>query len=341
MKKKVTIIILNWNGWEDTVECLESLLQINYYNYNIIVVDNYSKDDSITKIKEYCANKLEIKYDFSKHNPYNKPINVFEYTKEEFETLNIDFDVLSKLKSSNSIVLLKNDKNYGFAEGNNIGIRFALNILNPDYILLLNNDTVVDERFLDELIRIAEINPQIAAVGPKTFYYDYNGKKDVICFEGGKINFFKGEVSHLSKSKTIETPQEVDYIEGSCFLIKKEVIEKVGLLSSEYFLYWEETDWCARIKKESYTLMNVPTAKIWHKVDREPNNNNIYYMARNKFLFMKKNSNKIQMLSFLIYFLLFKLWFKLFSYTFYYKQPKMATCFFKGTKEGLKFLLTY
>ena len=86
------------------------------------------------------------------------------------------------------MILIKNDKNYGFAEGNNIGIRYALKSLNPTYILLLNNDTVVDNHFLTELVKTGESNDKIAVVGPKTYFYDFNGKNDVIWSVGGTID---------------------------------------------------------------------------------------------------------------------------------------------------------
>ncbi len=73
---EVAVIILNWNGWEDTIECLESLYQINYPNYNVILVDNASEDNSIEKIREYCAGKLEIQSDFFEYDKQNKPLNL-------------------------------------------------------------------------------------------------------------------------------------------------------------------------------------------------------------------------------------------------------------------------
>lgn len=334
--KKITIIILNWNGWEDTIECLESLYQINYSNYNVILVDNASEDDSLEKIKEYCEGKIEVKSNFFEYNAYNKPIKLIEITKEESENVIKFNNIPNYLNSNEKLILIKNDKNYGFAEGNNIGIKYVLEHLNSDYILLLNNDTVVDKDFLYELIRVAENDPKIGVCGPKTFYYDYEGEKNITNFEGGRINIYKGEAYHITGDIS-GNPKNVDYIEGSCFLIKREVLNKVGLMDKDYFLYWEETDWCFRIKKENYELKYVPKAKIWHKVNDNLNKTNVYYMARNRFLFMKKNSKNIQMTSFLLYFFFFKFWLRLFGYIFYYKKPKILFYYFKGIIDGLKF----
>ena len=126
--KNVVIIILNWNGWQDTIECLESIYQNDYSNYKVIVVDNDSNDESINKIKEYCNGKIKIKSSFFRYNPSNKPIKVLETESNEHFKENI-------IKSSSrKLILIKNDKNAGYAEGNNIGIRYALNYLNSDYI---------------------------------------------------------------------------------------------------------------------------------------------------------------------------------------------------------------
>ena len=121
----VSIIILNWNGWKDTIECLESLYQIAYPNYDVIVVDNGSVDDSIERIKEYAEGKLEVISNFFDHSKKDKPIRYIEYSKEEAEGRGgkeAEFTDLSSAK----FILIKCGKNYGFAEGNNLAIRYAL-----------------------------------------------------------------------------------------------------------------------------------------------------------------------------------------------------------------------
>ena len=108
------------------------------------LVDNDSEDDSIEKITAYCEAQIKPKSNFYSYKSDNKPIQIFEFNKKEAETgkaLELDYNLLS---SNQRLILIKNDKNYGFAEGNNIGIRYALKSLNPTYILLLNNDTVVE-----------------------------------------------------------------------------------------------------------------------------------------------------------------------------------------------------
>lgn len=264
---KVFIIILNWNGWRDTIECLKSLSGLDYDNFEIIVVDNASTDDSVPKLKDYFKNYIH------------------HYS------------------------LLTAHSNLGFAGGNNIGIREALN-RGADYILLLNNDTVVDRKFLKELVRIGESDKKIGILGPVIYFFD---EPERIWFAGGRVNWLKTKGEHLGYNKRVESYSSsdpalsrtskkgrgnrevmfstssnnkiVDYISGCCLLIKKEVIEQIGLMDEDYFLYYEDTDWCLRAQKSGYRCVPVPSAKIYHKISQSvaklPSFYYIYYHTRN------------------------------------------------------------
>ena len=140
---KVIIIVLNWNGLDDTLECLESLININYSNYEILVVDNGSD------LNEY--NILLKKY--------------------------ID-----------KIHFIRNNKNYFFSEGNNIGIRYVIKKFNPDYVMLLNNDVIVENNFLIELIKVAEEDCSIGILSPFIYWYE---KPTYIQGGGEKIRWFR------------------------------------------------------------------------------------------------------------------------------------------------------
>ena len=302
---KVSIIILNWNGWEDTIECLESLYQITYPNYNVIVVDNGSEDDSIGKIKEYLEGKIKVESKFFEYDPSNKPINISGYTREVAEAGGGKEREIGVLPSNKKLILIKNEKNYGFAEGNNIGIRYALKALNPDYVLLLNNDTVINREYLTEMITVARTNKKIGLIGPKALYYE---NSDLIHNMGGYINYIMGvpigygaklkdeeytknnkimfrlrlaEVLYrvnygLSKcigNKSNELYKElfnkennIKFLSGASLLIPKEVIMKIGLLDPVYFAGHEDTDISVRIQMVGYKLACAPKAKLYHKI---------------------------------------------------------------------------
>lgn len=340
MNPKVAIILLNWNSWKDTVECLESLYQINYQDYYVIVVDNASSDGSLEKIREYCRGKIKVESSFFKYNPHNKPVKLTEYTKEESEKINISLHDNSQNKE---LILIKNHENYGFAQGNNIGIKYALNSLKTDYILFLNNDTVVDINFLGELIKVSENHPDIGFVGPKTYYYNFNNRHDVINFAGGSLNMFKGRSRSIGVNEVDECQHEeikiVDYVEGSCSLAKKEVLEEIGLFDPKYFAYWEEVDLCIRGYKAGYKSMYVPEAKIWHKVSSSVHNPlKIYYYTRNNFWFMEKYANKREYIVFLLCFFGFYFWNLNYNYiksSLYEKDLDHNSYFLKGIINGL------
>ncbi|MBI5680825.1 MAG: glycosyltransferase family 2 protein [Methanobacterium sp.] len=309
MNPHVSIIILNWNGWKDTIGCLESLYQIDYPNYNVILVDNNSKDDSIEKIKEYCKGKLTVESPFFKYDSVNKPINILKFTNNELNTK----DGLFQLPSNRKLILIENDENYGFAEGNNIGIKYSLENLNTDFVLLLNNDTMVEPQFLNILVNEAD-NENIGILGPNVYYYS---EPDKITYIGGDINCYTGKITHphLNTTKNNLKNREIDYICGCSLLIKKKVINEVGLLDPQYFIYYEDTDWCLRAKNKGFKVIYVPEAKIWHKISSSINKDStmaLYYGIRNHFLLIRKNCDFKHLLIFLPVFLFRKFIFSLF-----------------------------
>ena len=344
---KVTIILLNYNGWQDAIECLESVYKITYPNWELILVDNGSVDGSISKIKEWAAGKISVESKFFEYDAERKPIEYIEELSYDEEEARVKVPKKEKewdtLLPYQKLSILRIEKNRGFTGGNNIGIEYILKGRETDYILLLSNDTVVDKYLLKELVKVAESNPEIGVVGPKIYYYDYNGRKDIINFAGGKINFWKGLGYHIGANE-IDKGQhdeirEVDYVDGSCFLIKKEVIEKVGMLDHEYFAYWEEADWCIRAHNAGYKVLYVPKAKIWHKIGsttRKTSGFYEYHMARNMFWFMKQHATRRQYLSFLLYFFGFQFWFTSSIYIVYHKDISAFISFFRGALDGLK-----
>lgn len=212
---RVVIVILNWNGWRDTIECLESIFQIDYPNYSVVLVDNVSSDDSIKNIIEFAEGNLKFKSEFFEYSSENKPLD-FTILKED--------EIIHQLYKHKDVPLtiIKNETNEGFAEGNNIGIKYGLNNLNPDYFLLLNNDTIVDKNFLNFLVDEGENNKNIGLLIPKIYYYD---NPNVILCVGGKIDWKFARGLHVGTNEE-DTGQynikhSFDYISGAALLIKQ------------------------------------------------------------------------------------------------------------------------
>ncbi|MEL7669952.1 glycosyltransferase family 2 protein [Methanobacterium sp.] len=337
MNPKVSIVILNWNGWQDTIECLESIYQNNYHNYDVIVVDNASTNDSLNKIKEYCNGELKIESPFFEYDNSNKPILVLEP--------NVDINTRNKidLSSSRKLNLIKNDENLGFAEGNNIGIRYALENLDPDYILLLNNDTVVDKNFLIEMLKVSESDDKIGITGPKIYYYDEPNR---IWFARGKISwkFCRGlnigynEIDNGQYNKIAE----MEYASGCAFLIKREVIDKIGLIDKKFFLYFEEIDWTLDASKIGYKSVFAPKGKIWHKISKSgggiKGKVGLYYITRNRWLLMKRWANKTNFVFFIMYQAVGALVLPLFL-SIYYRKTELFMAYYKGLFNGIRTIL--
>lgn len=247
---KVSIVILNWNGLEDTIECLESLQTVEYPNYEVVVVDNGSDGDDAQVLKD----------------------NFGDYIK-----------------------LIQNDKNYGCGEGFNTGIRYALANSQPEYIMIMNNDIVVAADFLTELIRLAGSDNQIGIVGPKIYYYDNEGKSDIIWSAGGRIRRWALKIHQQIGENDKDLPRyqaitNVDWISGAVLLFKSQLTEKAGLLNPWYFLGHEDIEFCLKARKQGFKIVYVPTARIWHKVGASAKKAHITYADPLSYYYLIKHN---------------------------------------------------
>ena len=270
-KPKVAIIILNWNGWDDTIECIESVHQITYTNYDTIVIDNASDDDSIQKITDYANGNLKPTSNYIEYLGENKPLKIISYSRETAETGGGLESEIADIESNRKMILIRNEKNLGFAEGNNVGIRYAIRALSPDYILLLNNDTIVDKHFLDKLVESAESDSRISAIGPKIYYYDYGGKRNIIQSLGGYVNWFFYPGYHsICDFEDVDKADfrdilDRDFISGAAIMIRTSCLRS-DLLDNAYFFGCEDVDFCIRLRRKGGRTVIRPDSYIWHKV---------------------------------------------------------------------------
>ncbi|MSQ15669.1 MAG: glycosyltransferase family 2 protein [Dehalococcoidia bacterium] len=206
----------------------------------------------------------------------------------------VDGTAESVSRSFPQVKLIINRDNLGFAEGNNVGIRYALEN-GADYVLLLNNDTIVDSGFVSELVSAALGHPEAGVLGPKIyFYYDLNR----IWYAGGKWEEQRAQFSHIGGWQVDDDHQfdniaATDYICGCALFASARVLREVGLLERKFFLTYEDSDWCFRTRKAGYVCLVVPEARIWHKVSRsfggEESPMRKYFMTRNWLLWMERN----------------------------------------------------
>lgn len=257
MKEKVAIILVNYNGEKYNEECINSILKSTYKNYEIIVIDNNSTDNSVKLLEE---------------------------------------------KFNSDIKIIMADSNLGFSGANNLGIKYALNN-GFDYVMLLNNDTVIDENMIKIMV---DTSSNSVVVSPKIYYYD---DKNILWSAGGRINWSKGlpiqyGINEIDNHESNER-KEIEFATGCCILIPIEAIRKVGMMSEDYFLYYEDTDYCVRLIREGFKIIYEPKAVLYHKVSAstggEKSKMYWYYMTRNRLIFNKKFNKTI---SYKIYFLL-------------------------------------
>lgn len=249
MAKRVAIVLVNYNGENFQKECIESIYQMEYKDYDIIIVDNGSKDNSVEVVRKN-----------------------FKY-----------------------VIIIETNENNGVAKGNNIGIEYALNN-GYEYVLLLNNDTEVDKKMLGEMIKKASENTLVTC---KMYYYS---PQNTIWYGGGKINWNKGTTIHfgmneLDNDKYNES-KFIEYTPTCCLLIHKSVFEKIGIMDEKYFMYYDDTDFCARVNYNGFKIWYESKAKLWHKVSSssggEDSPLSIYYCTRNRLYFIEKHcKNKI------------------------------------------------
>lgn len=227
------------------MRCLSSIKELNYPNYNIIVVDNASSLHHLNNTRLFIENEKQ-------------------------------------LKRISTCQLISSNENLGYSGGNNLGIRYAMKH-GADYVFILNPDTTLEKNALTELIKMGETNPRIGIFGPTI-------NESGTTVYGGYSQWLRPELSLNTKYQLLNTSY---YVSGAAMLIKKGVVKKIGLLDERYFLYFEDTDYCARSQKAGFRLNVVPDAVITHSVSTSTGSLGapllLRYHFRNAHLFNWKN----------------------------------------------------
>lgn len=256
---KVCIVILNYNNCEDTIECVQSLRSaINSEKYKIVIVDNASTNDSVSKLN----------------------------------------NILSPIE------IIVSSENRGYAHGNNIGIKYAEQA-GYEYICILNNDTIIDVDFIETCKNELKNSAQVAFVSPALVEYKDN---NLIQSTGGDIFINKGIVTLKNHgARRIELPPKIesDYIGGACIMFRTSILKNIGYIPENYFLFFEETEWCYKAQKMGYKNICLTDSYIYHKGSvsiKSVSGLQEYLMARNRVVFVRRNiDSRIKYYCFLIY----------------------------------------
>ena len=236
--ENICIILVNYNGYDDTVECIKSIENSDYDNYKIILVDNGSKDKNKILNDNYINNAADV---------------------------------------------IISEENLGFSGGNNLGIKYAQEKYDPEYYLLLNNDTVITKDTISNLKKGFDFDSKAGIITGKIYYFS---EPKTIWAAGGKFNFNTGiadqpELGKIDDGVQYENTCEVSFATGCTMLISKQVINTVGYLEESYFLYAEDTDYCCRVLNAGFKIIYVGKALIYHKVSAstgKQSNMQQYYM---------------------------------------------------------------
>lgn len=256
--KKVSIITVNFNQPEVTLELLESLRRQDYSNLEVIVVDNGSKEDSTPLLKARYP----------------------------------------------EIVAIRSAQNLGFAGGNNVGI----NRSSGDYLFFLNNDTEVPEGTIRALVEALDYHEDTGVVCPIINYFETPGLTQYAGYtEISSLTGRNHAIGHKEKVQPQLKVTETHYAHGAAMMVRREVIERVGAMPENYFLYYEELDWGAQIRRAGYKIKVVQSVRIFHKESISTGKASplkTYFQTRNRLLFMRRNMTFYQQVVFYMFFAL-------------------------------------
>lgn len=287
---KVSIITVNFNGLDYTLELLKSTEKLDYPNIEVLVVDNASVTDPTSDIKKLYP----------------------------------------------EVRVIRSETNLGFAGGNNLGIRHATG----DFYFLVNNDTELSTDVISKLKDIFDKYPNAGAASPKFHYYyspgtiEYAGYKKVNPWNGRNSMIGCGEIDNGQYDKVSVT----NYAHGGGMMVPASVVQEVGLMPENYFLYYEEFDWCEQIKRKGYKIYYQYESIVYHKESMTTGKKSTlktYYLIRNRILFMRRNSTHINRLLFFLYLFVFTVPKNTFSFIFK-NEPDHLKSFWKGLYWNLK-----
>lgn len=256
----VYLLVLTYNGKQLVLDCLESVMQSDYSNLNVVVIDNGGSDGTPEAVEERWGERVSV-------------LRLFPNVK--------------------------------FSRANNAGIEKALSE-GADYVMLLNDDTVVAPDMISRLVEAAEADGSIGMVGPKIFYWKPDNQ---IWYAGGLVHLSRGTSEHIGireeDTGQYDEQRDVDYITGCAMLVKRAVIERIGGLDPAYKAYYEDSDWSMRAALAGWRRIYVPTGKVWHKISASTGGQltayKVYHKLRSGFIFFRRYSRWYHLFSIPIY----------------------------------------
>jgi len=266
----VGVVILNYNGWSDTIECLESLLRLSTPRITVVVCDNGSTDESLKQIRHWAAGRVHaptspfLEIARCTQPPVPKPVHLVEMRPEQLSGL------AAAALPPQTVLLVQNGQNLGFAAGNNPALGWFASDPSISHAWVLNNDTVVTPSALSAMVRRLGERPDAGLCGSRLLHYHAPGS--VQALGGLRYNRWLGSASAITMTspasdRDVErvVEQAMDMVHGASVLVSRQFLRGVGPLAEDYFLYSEEIDWAERGRRAGFSLAYAHDAIVYHK----------------------------------------------------------------------------
>lgn len=245
---EVFIIVLNWENAPDTIECLESVFKLTSNNFQVVVCDNASTDQSLQQVREWLARQRH---------------SVKELDELELSLVKGTLDV--------AVIIIRNSRNYGYAGGNNRGLQYALTASKGDsFAWIINNDVVLDANALATLQAAGAARPEISFFGSTIL--NYRGHNEIQTQGGDRFYPWVGMSHRIGEGRLVGeklsqsgVEAQLSYIVGAAVFVRLNAVGELGLMEEKYFLYFEEVDWATRARRQGLKLGYVPDSLVYHK----------------------------------------------------------------------------
>lgn len=296
-RPRLAVVIINWNRWADTLECLESLMRTDQ-PVRIVLIDNASSDDSLLQIRNWASGETVWETPAGAlgrltRPPLRKPIPIRELTDEEALTARPGAELLTIIRSS---------ENRGFAGGNNLAMRHALNDPAIAYCWCLNNDTVVEPDAPRALLARMDATHKVGMCGTQVRFYHRPGTWQQL--NGSRFKLLTGQSTGIGANQPVTRPfdpkkvaSDTDFVLGASIAVSRAFLETVGYMEESYFLYFEEMDWSVR-NRGRFAIAFAHGAVIYHKEGGSIGSSGQkgqrsetaeYYLLRSRLKFYRRN----------------------------------------------------
>ena len=295
MTMRVGVVLVNWKGWADSIECVESLLRQTDDRFQVFLVDNASPDASAQKIAAYFEGR-------SDHAPARLAEIDHAARRLDPALAHVGVGLAPRPLPGARLVLIEAGANLGFAGGNTVGASWALAQPGVEIVWFLNNDTVADTRAIAALIAGFEAEPAVGMAGGMVRYYH---RPDILqARNGARVTGSTAESARFGDGERFDAPfdaaavaRETDFVMGACLAVTRVFYDQIGPMQEDYFLYFEELDWAERARGR-FRIGFFPALVVFHKEGgsigssgdhRKRSVLSDYYMTRSRLMFLRRH----------------------------------------------------